>query len=226
MVKTSPETYEKLVKLSELILERNNILEILGGFKHKKKGLSGKGMQVLVNEYLSKITLIDKQMSQVAIGLRCSVCQEFLTLPDEVLVCEWCGSPAHKNHLLNYVKLNGYCPACGEYLKYYRRGALKTVTHDLFKTCVVNIASKKIHELKIFYKDQLIESAPSHQRRQCPVCNNPVSPDWRFCRYCGTRLKPSETQEVQMRVCPRCGRQIKDTWRFCKMCGFPLHNLE
>ncbi len=208
-----------------MIFERNNLIKILGGFKQTRVAISKKQMDILVNEYFSKIALIDKQMSRIAAGFSCSVCHELLTISDEILACEWCGSPAHRDHLLKSVKSNGYCPACGEFLKHFVRNSMKTVTHDFFKEIVYS-TPKKVHRLKILYSGKPIEPTPSAETPLCPECKRPISPDWKFCRYCGNRLKQPEAAGPEMTVCPRCGRQIKSTWKFCKLCGHPLASLE
>ncbi|MFX1294320.1 MAG: zinc ribbon domain-containing protein [Promethearchaeota archaeon] len=220
---TSPEIYQKLVALSELIIERNNIIRILSGIKRAKTTLSEKQIDIILHKFLSKIALIDKRLNSVATGLSCSICQEQLTIADEILACERCGSPAHKNHLLKHVKAEGYCLACGEYLKYQIKGTIKTITHDLFKSCVYTL-SDKVHKLEIFYSTKLIERPPITLRTKCPKCNRQISPDWKFCRYCGNKLKQPKKHELQVASCPRCGRQIKISWKFCKMCGFSLAN--
>ncbi|MHA1129690.1 MAG: zinc ribbon domain-containing protein [Candidatus Helarchaeota archaeon] len=220
----SPETFEKRVKLSELIFERNNLIKLMGGFKRKKRIISQKQLDILINEYISKIALIDRQMSRVAAGFSCPVCHEVLTITDEVLACEWCGTPSHDSELIKYVKSNGCCPSCGESLRPYSRNSMKTVTHDLFKEFLYS-APKKIPLLKIHYTDKpLTQSTPS-KLIQCPKCHRPISPDWKFCRHCGTRLRQEPGTTVQKVVCPRCGRQVKKTWKFCKLCGYPLSNL-
>ncbi|NVM30630.1 MAG: zinc ribbon domain-containing protein [Candidatus Helarchaeota archaeon] len=214
------ETYEKLVSLSESMIERNNVIEILAVIIRKAPLLSRKTVDILTHKFLSKIALLDKHMSRVATDLSCSVCQEKLSLTDPVLICLWCGSPAHEEHLLKHVKTEGYCPACGEYLKFQFTGNVKTISQDLFKTCV-NAFSEGIHKLEIKFGEKLLDTAKSREKLQCPDCKRQVSPDWKFCRSCGSRLEHKGIQEVQMKTCPRCGRQITESWRFCKWCGHP-----
>ena len=164
-------------------------------------------------------------MSRVATGITCSVCQKTIAISDHVLACELCGSPAHTEHILKHVKQEGYCPACGENLKYHIKASLKTITHDLFKSSI-NAFSAKVHALQIYYKDQLIEQPIIHMKTECPRCKRTISPDWKFCRSCGAKLEHVETQKVEMRSCARCGRQIKSTWKFCKICGHPIANSQ
>ncbi len=218
----SPEQYETLVILSESMIARNNIIEILGEIKKGASILTQKRQEILIHKFLAKIALIDRQMSRVATGLSCSVCEEKLSLNDLVLICIWCGSPAHSAHLLKYVKDEGYCPACGQYLKLHFKSSLKTITPDLFKT-IVYAFSNKIHEIQVFFGETLLDQAKPVEKVQCPECKRQTSADWKFCRYCGTRIEEDGIQEVQMISCSRCGRQITGSWHFCKWCGQPTY---
>ncbi len=219
----SPEIYQKLVALSELMIERNNLIEILGGILRRSSTISTETREVITNKYLSKINLIDKQMTRVANGLSCSICQKSISFNEEVLVCQWCGSPAHKERFLIFIKSEGYCPACGEYLKFHLKGAVKTITQDLFKTCVYAV-SDKIHEVKVFYGQKLIDKIDPSKQLICPECKSTILGNWKFCRSCGTRLDQKTIDREHMVLCPRCGRQIKSSWRFCKLCGHPLQS--
>lgn len=49
--------------------------------------------------------------------IRCAICKTHIELDDDVLVCPHCGNISHTNHILNWVRTKGYCPACGEHLK-------------------------------------------------------------------------------------------------------------
>ncbi len=213
------------ITLAELIIKRNNLIEVLGGIKQRKSSTNEQTMEILINEFQSKIDLVDKQMSRASAGLKCSVCHENLTLTDEVLICEWCGTPAHKAHVLSQIKRDGYCQACGGFLKQHVRGSIRTITHDTIQAYHAAI-SEKIHKLQIFFGDKIIAEAGSDTEIQCPECKRAVAKEWNFCRYCGARLEQSERQTVEMTVCPRCGKQIKTSWRFCKLCGFPLASLQ
>jgi predicted amidophosphoribosyltransferase len=217
----SPEFYQKLVTLSELMIEKNDLIEIIGEIKQRKSKISQKMLDILTNKFNSKINLIDKQMSRTASGLSCSVCQEPLELTDPVLACLWCGSPGHQDHLLRYLKEEeSRCPSCGEYLRVHFKGSIKTSLYaDPFKTSVYAL-SDKIHKLNIIYKEKPLEL---DSERRCPKCERVISQDWNFCRHCGTRLEHSEsTTPIQTIACPRCGRPVKSAWRNCRLCGYPL----
>jgi len=215
----SAETYKKLVTLSELIIERNNLIEILGEIQRKKSTLSESIADILVYKFQSKIMLIDRQMSRAAAGLQCSICSGVLALNDEVLPCLWCGSPAHKDQFLHFVKRAGCCKACGENLRFHIKGAFKTIAPDVLKTYVDGL-SDKIHELKITFGDKPLEEVVAEDKLLCPTCKQLISRTWKFCRACGTRLESKAPEAAQMSICPRCGKPMKSTWQYCKSCGF------
>jgi predicted nucleic acid-binding Zn-ribbon protein len=45
------------------------------------------------------------------------VCKASLEKNDEMLFCPFCGSLAHKDHLLEWLHVKGYCPSCGRHLE-------------------------------------------------------------------------------------------------------------
>lgn len=47
---------------------------------------------------------------------RCIVCNRFLG-KGKITKCPYCSGLAHRDHLLEYVKVKGQCPACGKELK-------------------------------------------------------------------------------------------------------------
>lgn len=215
----SAEIYNKLVTLSELIIERNNLIEILGEIQRKRSTLSESVADILVHKFQSKISLIDRQLSRSAAGMQCSICSEALALNDEIIPCLWCGSPAHKDQFLHFVKREGHCPACGETLKFHLKGGFKTIAHDALKTYIDSL-SDKIHELKITFGDKPLEEVVAEDKLLCPACKQPISGNWKFCRACGTRLESRSPSPAQTSICPRCGKPMKSTWQFCKSCGF------
>jgi hypothetical protein len=217
----SPETYRKFVALSELIFERNNFIEILGEIKQKKSVLSDNVADILMHKFQSKIALIDKQMNQVAAGLQCSICSEMLAVNDDIIPCLWCGSPAHMAEFLNFVKREGRCPSCGQYLKSHFKGSMKTINYDLLRSYVDRL-SDKISTLEIAFGDKPLEAVIIEDQFFCPTCKQRISPNWNFCRICGTRLSPQKGEAGKIILCPRCGKQIKSTWQHCKWCGYAL----
>jgi hypothetical protein len=46
----------------------------------------------------------------------CVVCKSALERSDEMLFCPYCGSLAHRDHLLEWLHVKNYCPACGRHL--------------------------------------------------------------------------------------------------------------
>lgn len=214
----STENYKKSVTLSEFIIERNSLIEILGEIQ-KKESILGEKIGALIHKFQSKINLIDRQISRAAAGMQCSICSEVLSLNDDVIPCLWCGSPAHSDQFLHFVKKEGHCPACGESLKFHIRASIKTITHDALKTYVDGI-SNKIHELKITFEDKPLEEVLAEDKLFCPACKQPISRNWQFCRACGTRLRSRPLEAPQSSICPRCGNPMKSTWQYCKSCGF------
>lgn len=220
--KISSENYQKSIALSELMFERNNLLEILSNIKCKYSRTQEYPREILVNKFLSKIALINRQIAQVAVGLYCSICHEELSMDDEVLVCQWCGSPAHAQRFIQHVKVKGYCPACGELLKVHYRKPFKTLTQDLIKTYFA-ASFQQISEVKVFYGEFPLETDAPEKLSLCPECKGQISPNWKFCKYCGIRLEKAGLQVADaVKPCPRCGRPARASWRYCKLCGHPL----
>ncbi|MHA1265636.1 MAG: zinc ribbon domain-containing protein [Candidatus Helarchaeota archaeon] len=218
------ENEQRFVVLSELMIERNSLLDILYGIKHLSSQTDPHIISFLKNKFLSKIALIDKRISFTAAGLKCPICQKKLEVNDEMLVCQWCGSPAHKMSFLNYVKRNGFCPACGEYLKLTYFPTSPTITQDMLHSCI-SALTRKFPQITISYGDKYISThLATDSLLLCPECKSHVSPDWNFCRYCGARLDRELSQPVVTSPCPNCGRPVRSSWRFCKLCGHPLNS--
>lgn len=51
-----------------------------------------------------------------AISGRCSVCNLEIISGDKVVKCPYCGALSHRVHLLEWIKVRGYCPNCKEKL--------------------------------------------------------------------------------------------------------------
>ncbi len=49
-------------------------------------------------------------------------------------------------------------------------------------------------------------------RRTCPACNRPVTPGYKFCEVCGTRIP-------ELLTCSKCGTQFTHPEKFCDLCG-------
>lgn len=47
-----------------------------------------------------------------SITARCSVCNQYVTSEEQFLECPNCGVLSHRDHLLEWVKVKGYCPSC------------------------------------------------------------------------------------------------------------------
>jgi hypothetical protein len=49
-------------------------------------------------------------------GEECMVCNLELNENDDVVWCPHCGDPAHKTHLLEWIRMRNTCPICGKHL--------------------------------------------------------------------------------------------------------------
>lgn len=50
---------------------------------------------------------------------RCIVCNLTIGKEDEITRCPYCSGIAHRDHMLEYIKVKGQCPICGKELKKY-----------------------------------------------------------------------------------------------------------
>lgn len=50
-------------------------------------------------------------------ALKCMVCNLNLSESEERLFCPYCGNPAHKYHLLEWIKVKEFCPYCRRRLR-------------------------------------------------------------------------------------------------------------
>lgn len=57
---------------------------------------------------------------------------------------------------------------------------------------------------------------------KCPNCNNEITDNVKFCRYCGTKI---ETQPEQAK-CPKCGALNRQGATFCDSCGTKMSGDE
>ena len=57
---------------------------------------------------------------------------------------------------------------------------------------------------------------------KCPNCNNEITDNAKFCRYCGTKI---ETQPEQAK-CPKCGALNRQGATFCDSCGAKMREDE
>ncbi|MHA1409104.1 MAG: hypothetical protein ACTSQY_02075 [Candidatus Odinarchaeia archaeon] len=49
--------------------------------------------------------------------LKCMVCKTPIKNTQQKIFCPYCGNPAHKSHLLEWLKIKSVCPICGRKLK-------------------------------------------------------------------------------------------------------------
>ncbi len=62
--------------------------------------------------------LIEKSIKNTDFNGWCMVCKLEIDFNELTLECPECEAKAHKLHLLEWVKIKGYCPHCGAILKY------------------------------------------------------------------------------------------------------------
>nr|MDO8082982.1 hypothetical protein [Candidatus Freyarchaeota archaeon] len=49
--------------------------------------------------------------------VKCIVCNHIIDKDQEIAICSHCAGSAHRDHLLEYLKVKGRCPSCGKELK-------------------------------------------------------------------------------------------------------------
>jgi predicted RNA-binding Zn-ribbon protein involved in translation (DUF1610 family) len=66
---------------------------------------------------------IKKSLSPTEVGTEdCIVCRGELAQDDDVVWCPHCGKLAHREHMMEWIRDKGTCPACGKSLseEYYK----------------------------------------------------------------------------------------------------------
>ena len=64
----------------------------------------------------------------------------------------------------------------------------------------------------VFIGETLIISVKGIIMMKCPKCGEEISPNAKFCKYCGTKAK-------QALYCENCGAELADDSVFCPECG-------
>ena len=94
-------TSEKVKTLSEPNSDVDRSSDVI--LKKFKKRLN--------EEFLERIKLQESIDDNQILGV-CTVCNLVISLHEEPLLCPACGAPAHRSHLLEWVKVRGFCPEC------------------------------------------------------------------------------------------------------------------
>jgi predicted RNA-binding Zn-ribbon protein involved in translation (DUF1610 family) len=64
----------------------------------------------------NKVATKVRPISVVKTLATCPVCKSDIRIGDPVVSCPHCGILAHRDHLLEYLHVNGNCPSCGKHL--------------------------------------------------------------------------------------------------------------
>jgi hypothetical protein len=147
---------------------------------------------------------------------RCRICDLHIVHGDEILQCPRCKAYAHKTHLIEWVKVKGYCPVCGVDVE-----ESKDFPAELFDQRIKSISKKK----------ETI--SPLDKKNRCTSCEHPLVTDEHYCPYCGVKIPqciicflPIIKGEKYVN-CPHCGSfahrdhliewiKIKGSCPYCK----------
>ncbi len=60
----------------------------------------------------------EQQIAEKPRVLRCTVCNLIVkSTEEEIVYCPYCNSPAHRPHLIEWIKIKGFCPNCKKEIK-------------------------------------------------------------------------------------------------------------
>ncbi|TFF93673.1 MAG: hypothetical protein EU543_03080 [Promethearchaeota archaeon] len=122
------QTYVMENRILELILLKNGSSYFKGKIVwigNRKDDSQGTVFCVDTKSELKKINptaentediVLDKKKGVILISTeskaKCSVCGKDIEIFDEVLGCPLCGAKAHKDHILDWIKMKHNCPVC------------------------------------------------------------------------------------------------------------------
>ncbi len=153
--------------------------------------------------------------SKDKIRQKCMICHTLLDLSSRKLKCPRCHAPAHKTHLISWLKYNHFCPNCGLSISYKKFVGVKAenLPSPLSNsTKVLPKLSEKIHHLTfnlpVNHECDVGEvcsvcklSIDAHEEEiWCPNCHAPAHRthllEWikikGFCPNCSTKLRLSD----------------------------------
>jgi len=106
--------------LFELESEKSALEDLLRNLDEKLRlrKIDVKEYYELYKEYKRELYLIKKKLTEfkVKLGLRgtlrCMVCGLEIRSGEDIVFCRYCNSPAHREHLLEWLHIKGICPYC------------------------------------------------------------------------------------------------------------------
>lgn len=126
-------------------------------------------------------------------GPPCIVCLEPISKGEQTLVCPTCGEPAHREHLLTWIREAGECPSCDE----RRRLGVRR-----------KLSRRKPRKRK----DKAIEALSDGTGPACMVCSGPISAGEKTlsCPSCGGQAHRKHLQKWirANQDCPMCRRKL------------------
>jgi len=106
--------------LFELESEKSALEDLLRNLDEKLRlrKIDVKEYYELYKEYKRELYLVEKRLKEfkVKLGLRgtlrCMVCGLEIKSGEAIVFCRYCNSPAHREHLLEWLHIKGICPYC------------------------------------------------------------------------------------------------------------------
>jgi len=120
VVEVSKLSEEEKRILFELESEKNALEDLLRNLdeKYRSRKIEAKEYYELYKEYKRELYLVEKRLREfkVKLGLRgtlrCMVCGLEIRSGEDIVFCRYCNSPAHREHLLEWLHIKGICPYC------------------------------------------------------------------------------------------------------------------
>jgi predicted RNA-binding Zn-ribbon protein involved in translation (DUF1610 family) len=81
--------------------------------------LNNEVSRALGKAYDEVIGPLDEARTKISMIDRCIICNLIIGENDEITKCPYCSGLAHRDHMLEYIKVKGQCPSCGKELKRY-----------------------------------------------------------------------------------------------------------
>jgi len=111
--------------LFELESEKSALEDLLRNLdeKYRSRKIEVKEYYELYKEYKRELYLVEKRLKEfkVKLGLRgtlrCMVCGLEIKSGEDIVFCRYCNSPAHREHLLEWLHIKGICPYCRHFLR-------------------------------------------------------------------------------------------------------------